>query len=129
MKLISLLQNALIAGGIAALINVIIYLIAKNTGVLNNNVLLPPGKPLSLIPVIVSSLIPAVMAAFVLFALSKFTVNPIQIFLIVSLLLLAISIIIPLATLKIPFNAKLILCLMHLVAGLIIIFMLKKSVA
>lgn len=126
MKLLSLLQTALVAGGIAALANAIIYFISKNTGILNDNILLPPGKPLRLMAVIFSSLIPAIVAGFLLFVLLRLTTNPERIFLILSFSVMIISIIVPLTTLKIPMSAKLVLCLMHLVAGAIIIFTLKK---
>jgi len=126
MKILSLLTQGFLAGGLAAAINIVIYFIAKSMGTLNDRVLLPPGKPLGPLPVIFSSLISAVVASVLLFVLFKTVYNPVTVFTIVGVAFLLLSLAGPFSIRGVPGRAKITLALMHIFAGVIIIFMLNK---
>ena len=91
MEIIDLLKNGLLAGIIAGTLNVVIYFIAKQMSWVSNSVLLPGGKPLTLLPIIFSSVIPSILAAVTLFALDRMSDNPISIFTIIGIVILLLS--------------------------------------
>ena len=70
-KIQNLLKSGIIAGLIASAINVILYIISKTSGIVSDEILLPNGVPLSLLPVVISSLLPGIVAALVLWGISK----------------------------------------------------------
>ena len=126
MKIKTLLPKGFIAGCMAAAANIVIYLSAKLVGAINDSVLLPPGKPLELPPVIFSSLIPAIVASLLLFGLSQFAKNPVRVFTIIGVIFLLISLGGPFGIPNLPASARAILALMHIVAGGLIIYNLRK---
>lgn len=127
MKIQILLKTGLLAGAIAAILNVIIYLISKRMGILNDSVLLPGGQPLTLFPVATSTLIMGIIAGLVLYLFSKIFKNPLKIFTVTGVIVLLLSGVGPLVTPNIPGNMVTILELMHLVAGTIIIYYLTRK--
>ncbi len=123
----SLLMQGSLAGCLAAAINIVIYFIAKSTGAINDSVLLPPGKPLRLFPIILSSFLPAMLASLLLYVLVKTVANPINVFAITGSILLLLSLGGPIAVKGLPVRARIALALMHIFAGVIIIFVLSKT--
>ena len=71
MKIQNLLKSGIIAGLIVATINIILYYIAKSMGIVNDEIILPNGSPLQLLPVVISSILPGIVAALVLWGISK----------------------------------------------------------
>ena len=126
MEITTLLKQGFLAGVIAAIVNVFIYFIAKASGGVSNTVLLPGGKPLGIAPVIFSSVIPAILAALLLFTLGKFTSDPIRIVTIIAAIVLLVSFGGPFGIPGLPFGTRFTLALMHLVAGGVIIYFLRK---
>lgn len=126
MELSYLLKQGLLAGVIAAVLNAMIYFIAKSWGGVNNSTLLPGGKPLGIAQVIFSSAIPAMLAALVLFALGKMVGDPVKIFTIIAAILLLLSLGGPLGIPGLPSGTRVTLTLMHFVAGSVIIYLLRK---
>jgi len=126
MEIIDLLKNGLLAGIIAGTLNVVIYFIAKQMSWVSNSVLLPGGKPLTLLPIIFSSVIPSILAAVTLFALDRMSDNPISIFTIIGIVILLLSLGGPFSIPRLPTSTRLTLALMHLIAGGVIIYFLRK---
>lgn len=110
----------LFGGGIAAVINVIIYFIAGPL-----NVAQPGGEiaPVTLVPIIVASIIPAIFAGITLWLTRRFTSNGTRIFQILAVVLLLLSFASPFTAAETTAIA-LGLNLMHLVAGSSIIWSL-----
>jgi hypothetical protein len=126
MEIQALLKAGTLAGIVAAAVNIIIYFIAKATGGVSDSILLPGGKPLKPIAVIVSSFIPAILAACVLFGLSKFSENPIKVFTITGILIFIMSLGGPLGIPALPRGTRATLAFMHIVAAGVIIFFLNR---
>lgn len=127
MKIKNLLNSGLIAGMIVAAINVIIYTLFKRLGIINNEILLPNGKPLLLLPVVISSILPAIVAAVVLWGISKKSANPVKVFTFVGVLLLLFSLIGPVAMPNLTIGFKIALLLMHVIASSVIIYILSRN--
>lgn len=127
MKIQNLLKIGLLAGLIAALLNLAIFYISKFIGSISNNYLLPGGNPLSIASVVLSTLLSGLVASLVLFVLSKFTKNPIKIFSIIGFIFLLLSMAGPFGTPNLPIGMRVTLSLMHIVAGIIIIYGLTKK--
>lgn len=127
MKIQKLLKSGLIAGLVAAAINVILYFIAKSLGIINDAILLPTGTPLLLLPVIISSILPGIVAALVLWGIAKKSENPFKIFKFAGVLFLLLSLIGPVAMPNLAIEFKIVLSLMHIIAGGFIIYFLSRN--
>ncbi len=127
MKIQNLLKSGIIAGLIVATINIILYYIAKSLGIVNDEIILPNGSPLQLLPVVISSILPGIVAALVLWGISKISKNPVKIFTLVGLGFLLVTMIGPVATPNLTVGFKIVLSLMHFIAGGFIIYFLRRS--
>jgi len=121
------MKIGLLAGLIAALLNLAIFFISTFIGGISNNVLLPDGNPLRIAPVVISTLLSSLIASLVLFTLSKFIKNPIKIFLIIGFIFLIVSMAGPFGTPYLPIGMRITLALMHILAGSIIIYGLTNK--
>ena len=110
----------LIGGGIAAILNAIVFFIAPAL-----NVTQADGSvgPVTLIPIIFASIIPSIFAAIVLWLFRRFTGNGTRNFQIVAVILLLLSFASPF-TAAASTGIALWLNLMHLIAGAAIIWSL-----
>ncbi len=127
MKIQSMLKNGIIAGIIAAVLNGIVFFLSQALSGIGDTVIIADGKPLTLMAVIISSLVPGILGSLFLFALSKFTKNPIKIFTIVSVVFISISMIGPITMPDLTIGMRITLVIMHLVAGAVIVKSLNKS--
>ncbi len=127
MKIQNLLKSGITAGLVAAAINSILYFISKGLGIINDAVLLPNGTPLLLVPVVISSILPGIVAALVLWGIAKKADNPARIFTFVGGLFLLLSLIGPVAMPNLTIGFKIVLSLMHLIAGSFIIYFLRRN--
>lgn len=110
----------LIGGGIAAVINAIIFFIAPALTATQTD---GTVGPVTLAPIIFASIIPSIFAAILLWLLRRFTGNGTRIFQIVAVIFLLVSFVSPF-TAAASTGIALWLNLMHLVAGSTIIWSL-----
>lgn len=112
-----LLSGTVIAAVAAAIVNAVIYLIARGLDTIPREVLIsgPAGdEPLGLIPVIFASIF-GVLGAGVVFALcAKFSSRPVRLFQIISVVVLVLSFISPFTISGAPAKMILTLILMHI---------------
>jgi hypothetical protein len=127
MKIQNLIKIGFLAGLIAASLNLTVFFISTFIGSISKNVLLPDGNPLSIAPVVMSTFLSGLVASLVLFALSKFTKNPIKIFSIIGSVFLVVSMAGPFGTPNLPIGMRVTLALMHILTGSIIIYGLTKK--
>ena len=127
MKIQNLLKTGLIAGVVVAILNVTIYLISKGTGIISDTILLAGGEPLTLFPVVISSVLPGVVASLLLWGISKYSANPMRIFSVIGWVFLVISMGGPFSAPGLPAGMRISLALMHIVAGVIIIYLLTRK--
>ena len=119
---------ALAAAGIAAVVNLLIWLLAGMINIpLNVQMGGPeaPVVPLSAGPVIVMSVVPALAGAALLWLLGRITARPFRWFTIIAVVVLLLSLAGPLL-LPVALANKLVLSLMHVVAAGVIVGILRK---
>jgi len=118
---------ALIGGGLAAVINALLWLVLSLVGV-TIQVATPDGQVMDLMVafVIGASFIPAIGAGVLLAILGRFTKNPVQIFQIIAVVFLLLSFASPLG-LPVSITSKIALELMHLIAGVAITWALSTQ--
>lgn len=119
---------ALAAAGIAAVVNLLIWLLAGVANLpLNIQMGGPeaPVVPLSAGPVIVMSVVPALAGAALLWLLGRVTAQPFRWFTIIAVVVLLLSLAGPLL-LPVALANKLVLSLMHVVAAGVIVGILRK---
>lgn len=122
-----LVYLAPLAGLIAAVINVALFLIGLSTGAIPGDFIIPnAGQPLSAMPMIVASIFPALAAGGVLAVLNRFTKNPLRIFNIISLILLVLSFASPFSVPNMPMGMVIILELMHVVVAAAVVYVFNR---
>jgi hypothetical protein len=117
--------TGLLAAAISAVANAIIFFVAAATGLLDTNFVMQPlGQTMTVFPVIISSFVGVLVGTAVFAALAKFTSRPISIFRIVAIVALVLSLAQPLLIQGAPVSFLLTLEVMHIVAGVIAIYLL-----
>lgn len=78
---------------VAVVVNVVLFFAFSALGVLPSDFIVPQAdnKPLTVVPVIISSIFPLILGTLVFMALAKFTKQPVKIFGILSLVLVILS--------------------------------------
>lgn len=118
----------LLAGITAAVINAILFFIFHGAGVISDNIYPQPNKPLTVVPVIITSIIPAIIASLVFFLLEKFTNKGFKIFAIVSLILMLLSLYNPFGVIPgVTTGYALVLCVMHIIVPLSLLYFINKA--
>lgn len=119
------LPIAAVVAAIAAVIgNLLVFALAKTA--LDMPLAIPMGgsgapvEPLGATPVIIASALPALGAAFLLWGLDRYVARPMRIFQVIALLFLALSMLGP-WTLPVEVATKVVLSVMHIVAGIAIV--------
>lgn len=120
------------AGALAALtatiINSIIFLIFHSSGVITDNIFIQPGKPLSVIPVIISSIAPTIIAAMIFFLMEKYLKHGFKVFRSAAIVLLVLSFVNPFIAIEgINISYGLVLCLMHIVVVAALLYSISKE--
>ncbi len=124
-----LLRSALIAGVVASLGNLLLYIVARAAGVPFLISPQPGSSDLMTLPVamvVIATIVPALVAALILAALARFTRTPLRLFQIGSVLFLIVSLIMPM-TMSVALSTRLVLALMHVIAGAAIIGGLSRA--
>jgi Family of unknown function (DUF6069) len=113
----------------ASVINAVLFFIYHAAGVITDTIFVQPGKPLSVITVIIMSIIPTLIAGMVFFLFEKYTTKGFKIFTIVSIVLLIISFLNPFLVIPgVPVAYALALCTMHIVVVVLLLYFIKKSI-
>ena len=119
---------AAIAAGVSALINAILFFIFQAAGILTPDIMVQPNQPLSVIPVIMASILPTFIAAIVFFLLEKYSKNGFKIFSILAIILLLLSFSNPFFSIpNITIGYGVVLCLMHVVVAVSILFFIQRA--
>ena len=118
-----------IAGGVAAVINAVLFFIFHGAGVLTDDIFVQPNQPLTVVPVIISSILPSIIGSIVFFLIEKFTNNGFGIFKIVSIVLLVLSFGNPFFGIpEVTTAYAVVLDVMHVVVAVSLLYFINKSV-
>jgi hypothetical protein len=120
---------ALVAGAVAFIGNLVVFILAENLFGVSLMIPATPGSdalaPLSLAPLAGASFVPAIAAAIVLALLGRFLARPIRVFQILAAVLLLVSFGAPLG-LPVDGAAKVVLIVMHVVTAGAIVGLLTR---
>ena len=118
-----------IAGGVAAVINAVLFFIFHSLGVLTDDIFIQPNQSLTVVPVIVSSILPSIIGSIVFFLIEKFTNNGFGIFRIVSIVLLILSLVSPFMQIpNVTTGFAIVLDVMHVVVAFSVLYFINRSV-
>ena len=126
------LKQSLLAGflaGIAAAItNGILFIVFRLAGVISDSIFPQPGQPLTLAAVIMASIVPLIIGSVVFYLFERFLRSGFKIFAVIALILMMLSL--PSPFIMIPgatFGYSLVLCVMHVVAALSLLYFVRRS--
>ena len=123
-----IITAGLMAGVLSAIINAILFYIFHTANVLVDSIHIQPNTPLTVTPLIMSSILPSLIGSIAFYFIQKFSSNGFKIFRIVSIVLVALSLISPFTNIpNVTFGYAMVLNVMHiLVAGDLLYFIGKK---
>lgn len=120
---------ALIAGAVAAIANLVLYVLVTLAFGIGLEVQMggpqAPVEPLGAVPVILMSALPALVAAGLLWLLNRFVARPFALFQAIAAVVALLSLGGPL-TLQVGVASKIVLSLMHIVAATAIVLVLRQ---
>ena len=79
------------AGIVSIVINAILFYVFHAAGVLTDDIMIQPGQPLTVLPVLISSLVPSLIGACIYFLFEKFSKNGWRNFRILALILFVLT--------------------------------------
>jgi hypothetical protein len=119
----------LIAVGITAAINTVLFYVFHAAGILTDDIFIQPGQPLTVVPVIIASIIPLLIGAFIFYLLERFTARGFMIFSIVATLFTLFSLSGPFTGIPgVTMPYAIVLNVMHLVAFASIMYFIRRAV-
>ncbi len=117
-----------IAAGCSAVINALLFFTFHASGVLSDTILIQPGQPLTVVPIIMASILPSVIGASIFFLFEKYSANGFKIFSIISLILLILSFINPFMGIPgVTIGYGIVLNVMHVVVALSLLYFIKRA--
>ena len=117
-----------IAAGCSAVINALLFFTFHAAGVLSDTILIQPGQPLTVVPIIMASILPSVIGASIFFLFEKYSANGFKIFSVISIVLLLLSFANPFMGIpKVTIGYGIVLNVMHVVVAFSLLFFLKRS--
>lgn len=120
------------AGGLAAVasavINAALYYLFHATGLIRDDIMIQPGLPLTVIPVLISSVLPSLVAVLIYYLFERFTRRGYLLFSVVSLVLLAVSFLNPFLLIPgVTTGYALALNLMHIVVAAAVLYFIRRE--
>ena len=125
-------KQIITSGAIAAvcsmIINALLFFTFHGTGVLSDSILIQPGQPLTVVPIIMASIVPSLIGASIFFLFEKYSANGFKIFSIISIVLLLLSFANPFMGIpNVTIGYGIVLNVMHVVVALSLLFFLKRA--
>ena len=121
----TIFMTGLKAGIVSIVINAILFYVFHAAGVLTDDIMIQPGQPLTVLPVLISSLVPSLIGACIYFLFEKFSKNGWRNFRILALILFVLTLANPFMGIPgVTMGYATVLDLMHvLVAGSLMYFL------
>jgi Family of unknown function (DUF6069) len=117
-----------IAGLCSMVINALLFLTFHAAGVLSDTILMQPGQPLTIVPIIMASILPSLIGASIFFLFEKYSANGFKIFSIISLILLVLSFVNPFMGIPgVTIGYGIVLNVMHVVVALSLLYFIKRA--
>jgi len=124
-----IITAGLMAGGVSAIINSILFYIFHTANVLVDSIHIQPNTPLTIVPIIMSSIMPSIVGSIVFYFIQKYSENGFKIFRIISIVLVALSLISPFTNIpNVTFGYAMALNLMHILVAADLLYFIGKKV-
>lgn len=95
---------------------------------INDNIYLQPGQPLTIVPVIMASIAPLIVGSVVFYLFERFTASGFKIFAGIALVLMVLSLASPFTMIpNVTLGYSLVLCLMHVAAALSLLYFIRRA--
>ena len=117
-----------IAAGVAAVTNAILFFIFHSAGVLTDDIMVQPNQPLNIVAIIMASIIPSLIGACIFFLFEKFGKNGLKIFSMVAIILLVLSFGNPFFGIpNVTIAYCIVLDIMHIVVALSLLYFIRRA--
>ncbi len=124
-----IITAGLMAGGVSAIINSILFYIFHTANVLVDSIHIQPNTPLTIVPIIMSSIMPSIIGSIVFYFIQKYSANGFKIFRIISIVLVALSLISPFTNIPdVKFGYAMVLNVMHILVAVDLLYFIGKKV-
>jgi len=124
-----IITAGLMAGGVSAIINSILFYIFHTANVLVDSIHIQPNTPLTIVPIIMSSIMPSIIGSIVFYFIQKYSANGFKIFRIISIVLVALSLISPFTNIPdVTFGYAMVLNVMHILVAVDLLYFIGKKV-
>lgn len=124
-----IITAGLMAGGVSAIINAILFYIFHTANVLVDSIHIQPNTPLTVTPLIISSILPSLIGSIVFYFIQKYSANGFKIFRIISIVLVSLSLISPFTNIpNVTFGYAMVLNVMHVLVAADLLFFIGKKV-
>lgn len=118
----------LLAAGVAAVVNTILFFIFHAVGVITDDIMIQPNTPMTVVPIIISSIMPTLIATVVFFLIEKYTNNGFKIFTIISIILMVLTFANPFVGIPgIGVAYGIVLNVMHVVVVAALLFFINRA--
>jgi Family of unknown function (DUF6069) len=123
----AILMAGLKAAGVSIILNAVLFYTFHAAGVLTDDIMIQPGQPLTIVPVLMSSLVPSLIGACVYFLFDKFSKNGWRNFRILALVLFVVTLANPFMGIPgVTTSYAVVLDLMHVVVAGALVYFLSK---
>jgi hypothetical protein len=124
-----IITAGLMAGGVSAIINAILFYIFHTANVLVDTIQIQPNTPLTIVPILMSSIMPSLIGSIVFYFIEKYSSNGFKIFRNVSIVLVALSLISPFTNIpNVTFGYAMVLNVMHILVAVDLLYFIGKKV-
>jgi len=123
------ISAGLLAGGVSAILNAVLFYLFHSTSVFVDSIQIQPNTPLTIVPIIMSSIMPSLVGSIVFYFIQKYSANGFKIFRIISIVLVALSLISPFTNIpNVTFGYAMALNLMHILVAADLLYFIGKKV-
>ena len=124
-----IITAGLLAGGVSAILNAILFYTFHSANVLVDSIQIQPNTPLTIVPIMISSILPSLIGSVVFYFIQKFTSNGFKIFRNVSIVLVALSLVSPFTNIPdVTFGYAMVLNIMHILVAVDLLYFIVKKV-
>lgn len=121
------LVTGAIAGGVSMAINAILFFIFRGSDVITDNIEVEPGKPMTVVLVMISSMLPSLIGAVIYFFFDKYSTRGFRNFSILAIILMLVTFANPFIIPNVTIPYVIALNVMHVVVAVSLLYFLNKT--
>ena len=121
------LVTGAIAGGVSMAINAILFFIFRGSDVITDTIEVEPGKPMTVVLVMISSMLPSLIGAVIYFFFDKYSTRGFRNFSILAIILMLVTFANPFIIPNVTIPYVIALNVMHVVVAVSLLYFLNKT--